>query len=476
MNYVLQERTELADLTETRDPVIKSEYDIVRPGLNFIVPSSSFFFAPEPRKSSFMIYLPSKNVADSLLNHYWLAVHQMCRLVHRPSFERQWAEFWQQVHSGTEPLPSMQALVMGVLLSAVISLSDQAISMQLGVPKEQLLQSFQQGAESALYRANFLRTTKLQTIQALVMYMIPLCRREVTRAHSALTGTAIRLAECMGLHRDGTHYGLSPVEVHVRRMVWYQLCFLDIRTSEATGPRPQIHQDDFDTKYPLNVNDEDLESDNPPTEDSDQWTDMTFSRIRFEVNEMHRYAWRERPRLENKKVSLASVLRRVQDFCAAMDKKYLPMLDKSQPIARMALLVYKLMSLRLHVMFLHRYASSREKAMPERLRKILLTSGVQQVECAMVIETDSSLRTWAWYIGRDCSTFNLGIMFTLRRSPTPISYRIDLVVRDVCDRYPLSRGSCLEVSGLCLRVPSSLDTQRKVSDHIDRDRSEDTNL
>jgi hypothetical protein len=119
-----------------------------------------------------MIDLPSKNVADSLLNHYWIAVHPVARVLHRPTFERQWASFWQQVHGGVEPLASLQALVMATLMSATISLSDQAISMQLGVPKLQLLRSFQQGAESALCRANFLRTTKLQTLQALVMYLV----------------------------------------------------------------------------------------------------------------------------------------------------------------------------------------------------------------------------------------------------------------------------------------------------------------
>jgi len=93
----------------------------------------------------------------------------------------------------------------------------------------------------------------------------------------------------MGLHRDGTHYDLSPVEIHERRMVWHQLCFLDLRTCEATGPRPQIHQDDFDTKFPLNVDDADLEDPNPPTENADRWTDMTFSLMRFDVNEMLRY-------------------------------------------------------------------------------------------------------------------------------------------------------------------------------------------
>lgn len=109
---------------------------------------------------------------------------------------------------------------------------------------------------------------------------IPLCRSEVSRAHSALAGTAIRLAECMGLHRDGSHYGLDAVEIHVRRLVWYQLCFLDIRTCESAGPRPQIRKEDFDTKFPLNVNDAELESSNPPTRDAEYWTDMTFTQMR----------------------------------------------------------------------------------------------------------------------------------------------------------------------------------------------------
>jgi hypothetical protein len=82
-----------------------------------------------------------------------------------------------------------------------------------------------------------------------------------------------------------------------------------------------------------------------------------------------------------------------------MDEKYLPMLNKDTPIHNMALLVYKLVTLRIHIMFLHRYSSNHVRMMPERLRKILLTSGVQQVECAIMIETAPSLKPWAWYLG-----------------------------------------------------------------------------
>jgi len=214
-----------------------------------------------------------------------------------------------------------------------------------------------------------------------------------------LTGTAIRLAECMGLHRDGSHYDLSPVEIHVRRMVWHQLCFLDLRTCEATGPRPQIHQDDFDTKFPLNVDDADLEGEDPPTSDANRWTDMTFSLIRFEANEMQRYLWFERPRIEKKKTTLTAVLSRVQKFLNVTEAKYIPWMDKQKPEHYMAFLVYKLMTLRMHVMLLHRYNSNGQRQMPERLRKIMLSAGTQQVECAIIVETNPALRLWAWYCG-----------------------------------------------------------------------------
>ena len=126
MSYVLKERTETADYTigsEGTGPAIKSEYDIAKPAMDFIAPSSSFFFAPEPQKSSFMIYLPSKNVADSLLNHYWIAVHPIARVVHRPSFERQWTSFWQQVHSSRKARHTRKAIINAGLTYQMVLLA-----------------------------------------------------------------------------------------------------------------------------------------------------------------------------------------------------------------------------------------------------------------------------------------------------------------------------------------------------------------
>ncbi|KAJ9647026.1 hypothetical protein H2199_002012 [Coniosporium tulheliwenetii] len=369
------------------------------PGPDYIPPASSFLFAPEPRRDTLLHFLPSKAAADKLIARYFEAVHPVTRIVHRPSFERQYSLFWQNIGVSIEPPFSFQAAVLAALLSAVISLPDDSILSEYGASKPELVENFRQGAETALARANFLRTTKLETLQAFVMYMIPLCRKEVSRAHSALLASAIRLAECMSLNRDGSHYGLSPVETHVRRLVWYQLCVLDIRVCQAVGPRPIIRREDFDTKFPLNVDDFELESPNPPTNDADRWTDMTLTRMRFECTEMQRLIWIERPRVERKKTTLTALLSKIQNFWAAMEKRYFPMLDKRIPIHYFAYCMYIVASRGMHIGVLSRYITNAQRMMPERLRQLTMSSGTVQLEHAITLETNPSLATWAWYSG-----------------------------------------------------------------------------
>lgn len=215
----------------------------------------------------------------------------------------------------------------------------------------------------------------------------------------------------MGLHRDPTSYSSSPVEIHVRRLVWYQICFLDLRTCEATGPRPQIRADDYDTQFPLNIDDVDLdraehgEGGVDVKKDRSHFTDMTITRMRFECYEMHRFLRSERPKLDQKradgerKVTLVTLLSRVQSFKAAMEKTYLPMLSKSVPLHVLASEIYGILSDRLYILLLQKYLSSDRTKMPGRLRQLVMSAAVTTLEHSMVIEQQPALATWSWYIG-----------------------------------------------------------------------------
>jgi hypothetical protein len=213
----------------------------------------------------------------------------------------------------------------------------------------------------------------------------------------------------MGLHRDPSTYSTNPVEVQVRRLIWYQICFLDLRTCEATGPRPQIRRDEYDTRFPLNVEDDDLDRaaqcGHNLTQDSKSFTPMTITRMRAECIEMYRMIWTERPKLQRKteagekKTTLTGLLARIQSFRAAMEKAYLPMMSRDNPLHAVAMEMYGILSSRLYLATLHPFASSDKRKMPERLRQIMISSCIMIVEHSMNIEEQPALMQWSWYVG-----------------------------------------------------------------------------
>ena len=267
----------------------------------------------------------------------------------------------------------------------------------------------------------------------------------------------------MGLHRDGTGYSLGSVETHVRRMIWYQLCFLDIRTCEAQGPRPGIREDEFDTRFPLNVNDVELESPNPPIESATRWTDMTLSLIRWECVEMHRVVWFDRPRLEKKKITLTAALGKVENFRRTMKEKYLPMIDDSIPIQHEGRLLLEILTLRMHAMLLHKYHNSVSQTIPgksfvqcrnlqkayelfiDRLRQIIITSGVEAMEAAIELETALALSPWAWYVGAH-QQYQYGLLLLLEIFAFPMRKEADRI------------WACLDY---IFEVPSQLSREQK---------------
>lgn len=96
-----------------------------------------------------------------------------------------------------------------------------------------------------------------------------------------LNGLAIRIAQSLGLHRDGKKLGLSPFQSEIRRRLWWHLLCRDSRAGEDYGLEntnsPLLL---CDVELPANVYDTDLE---PDMKDAPAarpgWTPMTFSLI-----------------------------------------------------------------------------------------------------------------------------------------------------------------------------------------------------
>lgn len=250
----------------------------------------------------------------------------------------------------------------------------------------------------------------------------------------------VRLAECMGLHRDPSEYGFSPAECQTRRLIWYQICYLDIKTSAIQGPRPFIHPDGYTTCLPL-----DMTSPTPLLPNTSRAChDLIFPMIRFECHEMQRKCLRMRQRLDHKKLSLAKAISKVEAFRIAMDAKYTPFLDSPSPspMQKMARLVMTLFISLLYPFLLHRYMNSVTYCVPDRLRQIVLVKGTEALEAAVKLDASEDLQQWAWY-NSSYQEYHIAFLllfevfnFPLRKEASRIWQCLDWIFADVLAGIP----------------------------------------
>ena len=146
--------------------------EFLRPGQSYIPPTSGVFFGQVVQSPSLLTFLPARPAGDRLLQYYFESVHPIARCVHRPSFETQYATFWEEASDGYEPRASAQAVVFAAWFSAAVALDETAINREFGLTKANLVENMKIGTEVALSKANFLRTTRVETLQAFVMYMV----------------------------------------------------------------------------------------------------------------------------------------------------------------------------------------------------------------------------------------------------------------------------------------------------------------
>lgn len=118
--------------------------------------------------------VPSRRIADRLLDHYWISIHPVARILHRPSFAQRYETLWEAIDNGNQDqiTPSLIAIVLSVLFSSVVSMSDAQVWETCGTPREELQSKLKSGVELSFGKARLLSTTKIETLQAFVAYLV----------------------------------------------------------------------------------------------------------------------------------------------------------------------------------------------------------------------------------------------------------------------------------------------------------------
>lgn len=360
----------------------------------------------------FIFGLSSQNV-DMLSLHpvpqqisvYWQAfkenVDPLVKVLHIPTFDRTIME----ASSNLANLPrALEALMFTIYYGAVTSLSGEDCLARFGEGKPVLLARYRFAIEQALARANFLITEQIVVLQALVLFLMCLRRNSYARVIWTLTGLVVRIAQTIGVHRDGVHFGLKPFDVEMRRRLWWQVCILDTRASEDHGCDPTITEQSFDTKMPLNINDVDITPDMKDFPDVKHGcTDMSFCLIRFEVSNTFRrinYIPPGPPKQCTEHlagITLQEKEKWITECHERLEERYLKDCDMSVPLFWVTATVARLMMSKMWLMVYHPFQRQDGGATlpPETKEKLFITS-LENIEYSTLLETEARTMKWGW--------------------------------------------------------------------------------
>ncbi|KAK2028459.1 hypothetical protein LX32DRAFT_619052 [Colletotrichum zoysiae] len=182
-------------------------------------------------------------------------VNPMLKVIHVPSLEPLVFEAatWR-LNLNTD----FKALICCINAVSIMALSEYEAIQMLSVAKSNALRTSISAMKTALAETDFLRKYNITILQCLVLYLVSLQGHVDRHAAWVLTGALVRIAQRMGLHRDGDLIGLPPFETEMRRRIWWQIIMLETKYAILSGFCDTLLPPNWDTKMPSNVNDADL--------------------------------------------------------------------------------------------------------------------------------------------------------------------------------------------------------------------------
>ncbi|RMY26754.1 hypothetical protein D0865_16190, partial [Hortaea werneckii] len=261
----------------------------VQPAAPAIDPLTASVFNPQSQHINLVNLHPPYEQAMKLWEVFTTHVEPITKTFHLPTAQTMIQE---AASSPGTTSKTTECLVFSVYFFAVVAMSEGECLQLTGQTQQTLWSRYHDATRQALVNAHFLRTTEKNVLQAYTLFLLAARSHYDTRTFWILTGVAIRIAQRLGLHRDGSEFGLKPFDAEMRRRLFWQLLPLEGMAAQMCGGAMALPYD-WNTHEPSNLNDSDLYpgmSSLPPNREGA--TDMILPRVRAEMGKFHA---RERP-------------------------------------------------------------------------------------------------------------------------------------------------------------------------------------
>ena len=306
---------------------------------------------------------------------------------------------------GTRVRP-MEPWMFASCLMAVLALSDDECLVSFGEPKNNLFRRLKYATQQALLGAGLLCSSDTIVLQAYVLFLLSVAHEYDVGTYWIMTGIALRIALRGGLHRDQSSLGMDkwPWHAEMRRRIWWQIILIDLRASELTGIDSSFSFSNWDTKFPLNVNDNDLNMsirELPPERTGA--TDMMFCLINYEMREFYREV-RSTPSIsqavQNFQIIEHSPEEKdkvVDELERRIEQKYLRYCDPLVPLHHLCLITARA-AIAISRLMIHypRNHSTEGDDIPLARREMLFTTALKVIEYHNLVYENKSTRKFAW--------------------------------------------------------------------------------
>ncbi|KAE8321334.1 fungal-specific transcription factor domain-containing protein [Aspergillus sergii] len=369
--------------------------------------SNQFLFGYSSIASSLSAFHPSVRDSQILWKAFKKNVAPVIIIFHKPSLHRL---LYKIATSSNYINRASEAVVFTVYFAAVTNISPEQCAEELSQDHSTLLQQYRFTTQQALARAGFLQSQNQTMLQAAVLFLTCLHRPGDAEFVWTITAAVYQLAQGLGLHRDGTHFELSPFKIELHRRLWWSIYLLDSQSSELHAIGTLISGSYYDTKLPLNINDSDLSPESTTSPDERiEFTEITFCLIRCEMTVLYRRSFlNAHPSNSEGHPShlLDERLRQLEEIRTHLQNRYLQYCDTSIPAQWVTATVIRL-ALARSWLIAHLSQGTMRVRMPlieispeGPKRKQLFLTAIEVVEFAYLLETDPRTARWAWLFER----------------------------------------------------------------------------
>lgn len=217
--------------------------------------------------------LPSRELADELVDAYLRTVETVYRVLHIPSFRRDYEDLWRHLPDG--PINKAFLIQLKLVLAIGATSYDDKFSLRVSAI------TWVYEAQTYLSEPNWKSRLCLQSLQTNILLLI--ARGATGIADDSIwvsAGALVRTAMYIGLHKDPAELSARPVSrlvAEMRRRLWNTIIELALQSSMDSGQPPLLSLNNFNTWTPLNVNDDMLliEPGDPMPDQGDVFTQMT---------------------------------------------------------------------------------------------------------------------------------------------------------------------------------------------------------